>query len=284
MKNWQHDPFDWAPERKPGGGWLCFKSSPSPPPPPDYSAAAQATAAGNKENIQYQTNANRYAQYTPYGNQTWTAGDPNTGAGWASYINLDPTAKSTVDKQMGLSNQMADLTSKSMGAVNAQGPMDLSSVDRVMQESYKNQTDRLDPQWKANDVAQDSKLANQGLQPGTEAYDNAMRSYGQSKNDAYTQARQSAIANMPQTYQLAQATYDQPLNRANALRTGAQVTNPQFQSTPGAGYTPGPDMLGAAQGENSYNMGLYNSQVGAANSANSGLMSAAGSIGSAVFI
>lgn len=277
----QHEPIYWAPEKKLGGGWVCFKSSPAAPPAPDYQGAATATATGNKENLQFQTNSNRYNQYTPYGNETWTAGNPDTGQGWSSTINLDPTAKRTLDTQMNLSNQMGDLTSKSMGAVDAQGPMDLSSVQKIADQSYADQTARLDPQWQTNTNAQENKLVNQGLRPGMEGYDTAMRDFNNSKNDAYTQARQAANATMPQTYQLAQSTYDQPLNRANALRTGAQVQNPQFAATPGAGYTPGADMTGAANGQNQYNMGLYNSQVGGNNSAMGGMMQAGGAIGSA---
>lgn len=249
---------------------VFWKSPPAAPPAPDYAGAANATAAGNKENLQFQTNSNRYNQFTPYGNQTWTAGDPNTGAGWSSNINLDPQAKATLDSQLAASRNMGDLTGKYSAAVDQQGPMDLSSVQKIEDQSYANQTARLDPQWKQNDQVQASTLANQGITQGSEAYDNAMRTYGQTKNDAYTQARQAAISTAPQTYQLAQSAYDQPLNRLNAIRTGAQIQNPQFQGTPGAGYTPGPDLLGAANAQNGYNMGLYNSGVGQANSANAG--------------
>lgn len=255
---------------------VYWKSAPSAPPAPDYQGAANATAAGNKENLQYQTQANRYNQYTPYGNQTWTPGNPDTGAGWSSSVNLDPTAKATLDSQLAASKNMGDLTNRYSADVNNQGAFDSSSVQKIEDQSYANQTSRLDPQWKQNDEMQASKLANQGIVQGSEAYDNAMRTYGENKNDAYTQARQAAIATAPQTYQLAQSAYDQPLNRLNAIRTGAQIQNPQFQGTPGAGYTPGPDLLGAANGQNQYNMGLYNSGVGQANSFNSGLASLGG--------
>ncbi len=273
MKNnaWLHDPVWFTPPD--GSGQGLWKSSPSPPPAPDYQGAATATAAGNKENTIAAQQGSMVNQFTPYGSLSYSAGTP-TKEGNPTYnanYTLTPEAQQTLDKQMGLSNQMADLTGRSMGAVNAQGPMDLNSVQKIQDQSYADQTARLDPQWKQNDQTQASTLANQGIMQGSEAYNNAMRTYGQSKNDAYTQARQAALATAPQTYQLAQATYDQPLNRANALRTGAQVQNPTFSAQPGQQYTPGPDLLGAAGLQNQYGMGVYNAGVGAANSANAGI-------------
>lgn len=46
--------------------------SSAPPPAPDYTGAAEATAAGNLTAAQYQTQANRPDEYTPYGSRTWT--------------------------------------------------------------------------------------------------------------------------------------------------------------------------------------------------------------------
>lgn len=44
----------------------------SPPPAPDYEAAATATAEGNLEAARAATEANRYDQFTPLGDLTWT--------------------------------------------------------------------------------------------------------------------------------------------------------------------------------------------------------------------
>jgi hypothetical protein len=66
------------------------------------------------------------------------------------------------------------------------------------------------------------------------------------------------MATMPQTYDLASATYAQPLNTLNALRTGAPMTS---------GLSP-TNYLGAAQAGGQYAGDIYNQQVGSANSAN----------------
>ena len=63
-----------------------------------------------------------------------------------------------------------------------------------------------------------------------------------------------------------------PLNELNALRTGAQVQNPQFQPYQGVeiGQTP---VFGAAQAQATANQNAYNQQVGADNAFTGGLFS-----------
>ena len=244
------------------------KDSPSPPPPPDYKGAAEATALSQKT-----------SQYTPYGDLVYS-GDPTSPSGYKSTINLAPQAQQTLDTQMGLSQEMGDITRGQLPNVQQKygTPMDLSSVPAVADKAYQAMTSRLDPQWTQREGMERTRLANQGLSPGGEAYTNAMRDFSQARNDAYQQANLGAISTMPQTYQLASSTYNQPLNILNALRTGAQIQNPQFQA-PGAPT----NYLGAAQGQNAYDMGLYNTGVGEANSFNSGLMSVAGAAAAAFF-
>jgi hypothetical protein len=78
------------------------------------------------------------------------------------------------------------------------------------------------------------------------------------------QARQTGIQEQAYMRQL-------PLNELNALRTGAQVQNPQFQPYQGSqiGQTP---VFGAAQAQAASNQNTYNQQVAGANSFNTGLM------------
>lgn len=270
---------------------ICYKDSPDKPPPPDYKAAAQAM----------QTN-----QVTPFGNSTWTtghdaipgtAGTPghwtggtyaNTGLGMSSehggatggtpglgtWVPGTPgTVGSPAVKDTNTTTLSPDLTKGLMGitgrvAENMSHGPDLSSVPQIADKAYGAMTARLDPQWGHAEDMQKTQLANQGLVPGGEAYDNAMRVFNQGKNDAYQQANLGAIQTMPQTYQLANDQYNQPLNQLNAIRSGAQIEGPQF--TGPANY------LGAAQATGQYNQGLYNAQVGQQNAMTSGLFGLAG--------
>lgn len=262
---------------------MC-SSAPSPPPAPDYTGAANATSQGS---VQASIANNLMAHpniYTPLGSQTWSATGnqtvPSVGGQlgfdvptYSQNVNLSPQGQQLYQGQLGLSQGLLDTANSSLGQTQQSlgQPQDLQSIQDIANKSYGLQTARLDPQWAQNEEVQKTTLANQGLAPGGEAYDNAMRTFNQGKNDAYNQAQLSSIATMPQTYQLSSAERMQPLTELNALRTGAQPQMPQFQPTQYSMGAQGPNLLGAAQAQSGYNQGLYNSQVGQQNAMTSGL-------------
>ena len=239
---------------------------PSAPAAPDYVGAAYAQAAGGRNN-----------QVTPYGNLTWSQTDPkDRDSPWTSTVNLTPLGQQTLDQQMRMSQGLGGMAENFMGNINTE-PMDLSSVGDISDAAYGAQTARLNPEWKQRREMQETQLVNQGLARGSEAWDNAMRSFGNQENDAYSGARLQAIQTMPQTYQLESAMHSQPLNQFNALRSGAQVQNPQFQQP-----TPGANLLGAAQASGAYDMNSFNQKMGTYNSMLQGLFgmgSAAAGVG-----
>lgn len=267
----------WASTPKPGGR-ILHKDAPSPPPPPDYTGAANATASGNIEAARLASRANRVDQYTPYGSQVYTSGVGGDPDRWRSDINLTDTGKQLLDYQNNASLGLGEQTTQALDRVDQtlSQPFDYGSVQDVNDASYKAQTDRLDPQWEQRQAATETQLINQGLRPGTEAYDNAMRVMGEARNDAYSQARINAINTSPQTMQMASALRSQPLNELNALRTGSQVTNPTFTNAPQQGQTAGADMLGAANQMYGAQIAGNNAEQAAASSFNSGLMGLAG--------
>lgn len=201
-------------------------------------------------------------------------GDPDH---WTSTLNLSPTGQQLLDynnaAQLGLGKQ----TGLALDRVNEglSKPFDYGSVQDLSDQSYAAQTARLDPEWQTRDQQFQQQMANQGISAGGEAYNNAARTFGQQRNDAYSQARLNAQQMMPQTYQLASSLRSQPLNELNALRTGAQVTNPTFQAVPQQQTTAGPDMLGAAQAQGQYDTNVFNQEQQSSNSMTSGLMSMA---------
>lgn len=260
-----------------------MSDSPSPPPAPDYTGAATATASGNLDAARLAQQGNMVNQYTPYGNLTYSQ-DPTSrfssgNPSYSSNIDLSPTGQALLNysdqAQLGLGAQ----TTNALGRVDQSlsQPFDQGSVQGVADQAYKNYTSRLDPQWAHNQETTETQLVNQGLRPGTEAYDNAMRDFNSAKNDAYTSANTAAINTMPQTYQLASATREQPLNELNALRTGSQVTNPTFNNaTPQQQTTAGANMLGAAQAQGQYGQGIYNANVASSNANNASTMQGIG--------
>lgn len=259
---------------------VCHKDSPSPPPAPDYTGAATATAAGNLTAAQQAQQANMVNQYTPYGSLVYSQNGttPQGNPQYQSNINLSPTGEALLGQanqtQLGL-GQLEGGALQNVANTMSQ-PFSDSSVQNIEDQSYAAQKARLDPQWAQNAQLQSSQLANQGIPLGSAAYNDAMRTFNNAKNDAYSQATQNSIATAPQTYQLASAAYNQPLNELNALLTGAQVTNPTFGATPQQQTTAGPNYSGATQATGQYNQGLYNAQVGQQNAMTSGLFGLGG--------
>ena len=73
------------------------------------------------------------------------------------------------------------------------GLQDVDPSQRYFDEAgdalYGQATSRLDPQWQQRASDLESKLWNQGLRPGDEAYERAMDNFNRARNDAYQQAQ-----------------------------------------------------------------------------------------------
>ena len=254
-----------------GGGFLGLGPAPSAPAAPDYTAAAQQTAQGNLEAARAATAANRVNQVTPYGNLNYTQSgtDPYGNPTWTATTSL-----SDIGQQL-LSNQ--NQTSLGLGsAINAQ----LGQVQDVMGQGFNPNLpstgmnpgqsyqdaymQRLAPQLAQSRESTTAALANQGIAPGTQAYENAMRQQAIKENDlllgATTQGFGVGQQANQQAYNQALTNYNLPLNTLSALRTGAQVQNPSFVNSAQQATTAGADLLGAAQMGYNAQMGNFNAQ------------------------
>lgn len=280
-----------------------YKSAPDAPPPPDYKGAAEQTAAGNLDAARASASANRVNQITPYGSVDWTK-KPGSGPddGWVQSTYLSPVQQQLLDQQNKTSLGLGGLADQGLGYVkDALGnPVNPASLQAGMSYLPADQVNagqtgqdalmaRFQPQIDQSHAALETQLANQGIAKGSEAYDNAMRTQGQSENDLKMQAALNGIkvgndaqnqkmGLYNQQLSLQSALQNAPINILNAVRTGSQVTNPQFSGYAQQGQTAGPDYSGAAGQQNTYNMGLYNSGVAGANAGNGAAMSAVGTV------
>lgn len=258
-----------------------MSDSPSAPAPVDTTAAAQATAAGNLDAARAATAANRVNQYTPYGSLIYNQ-DPNAAtpdSGWSVTQSLSPIQQQLLDQQNQTSLGLSGLANQGLGYVKDALGNNITAADLPANMVNPGQTGqdalmaRFQPQIDQSHAALETQLANQGIVPGSEAYTNAMRTQNQSENDLRSQAALNGISvgqnAQNQQLQLLTALQNQPINMLNAVRSGSQVTNPTFTSVPQQATTAGPDYLGAANSQQANNTGLYNSQVGSANSNNS---------------
>jgi len=136
---------------------------------------------------------------------------------------------------------------------------------------------RLQPQIAQGKEALQAQLANQGVVPGTEAYNRAMTQQAQKENDLLTSAvvqgtNTGLAANQQQFGQLGYMR-NEPINTLNAVRTGSQVSSPSYISNvPQQATTSGADYLGAAQMQNNAAQAASNASNASSAGLTSGLM------------
>ncbi len=259
------------------------KDSPSPPAAPDYRGAAAETSEGNIAATRAAAAANRINQYTPYGSLTYNR-DPNAATpdeGWSATQTLSPEQYQILQRNQNLSTGLLGTAETGLGKVNdllsnptidesrlASMPISGQSVqDAIMS--------RLEPQMGRRREQLDQSLANQGIPIGSEAYQNARTDLGQQENHLMTQAAlqgiNTGLGARQQGIQEQAFLQDRPLNVINALRTGSQVTMPQFANVPQQSTTTGANYLGAAQSQGQWDQNMYNQGVGSQNAMMSGL-------------
>ena len=284
---------------------FLFGAPPAAPAAPDYTGAALAQGTANLEAARATAKLSNPNIFSPYGNQTVTyEGDVPTIT-----QTLTPEAQKTLKEQQQGQYGLAALGNKgvanagavfntpfSFGGPAVQTSLDTSGIAQMPinagttgQEAIMS---RLEPNISRNRVSTETQLVNQGLRPGSEAYDNAIRLLGQQENDqrtqaalqglnldiganaqGYNQALQSGqFGNTAQQQALAQAITQRqlPLNEINALMSGSQIQNPQFQQYTGANVAAAPIANATAQ-LGAFNQNLYNQDVGSYNQNIAGL-------------
>ena len=261
-------------------------SKPDTPATPDYTGAANATSAGNVEAIKAQTQANRVNTYTPYGSVEYTHGVGDNPDAWTSTTNLSPAQQKILDQSQSLQTSFGDIAQSALPQVQdavTKGidwnalPASQINAGQTAQDAIMS---RLEPQFANEKKANETRLANQGIYEGSEAYGGSMNQLAQQKNDAYvqaalqgmnvgTQARQQGLSEQ-------QLAANMPINLVNALRTGTQVVTPQGANVTPAGNAGGTDYTTAAN--NAYQAAIGNSNV--ANSRYNSNVNSAATLGS----
>jgi hypothetical protein len=267
---------------------LLFGKAPSAPAAPDYTGAAQQTAQGNIDAARQATAANRVNQITPYGRLDYsiTGQDPYGNPTWTATQTLSPEQQQLLDYQNQTSAGLGRLSQTGLGYVEdmLKTPFNTAALPSTgfnPSQSYQDAyMQRLAPQLEQNREQLQQQLANKGIDIGSKAYDRAMQTQAQRENDLLLgattqgfgvgqQARQSAL--QEQAY-----LRNEPLNTLASVRTGSQVTGPQFVNSAQQATTSGPDLLGAAQMGYNAQMGDFNAKSAERNNMISGLFSLGG--------
>jgi hypothetical protein len=271
-----------------GGGFLGLGPAPSAPAAPNYAAAAQQTAQGNIDAARLATAANRVNQVTPYGNLNYaiTGADPYGNPTWTATQTLSPDQQKLLDYQNATSIGLGKIAGQGLGYVEnmLNTPFDTSKLPTTgfnPSQSYQDAyMQRLAPQLEMGRDQLQQQLANKGIDIGSKAYENAMRMQGQRENDLLAAATTQGFGVGQQARQqaLQEQAYlrNEPLNTLSAVRTGSQVTGPQFVNSAQQATTAGADLLGAAGMQYNAQMGDFNAKQAAQQNFNQGLMSLGG--------
>ena len=127
---------------------------------------------------------------------------------------------------------------------NSQGAFDggRATADKITEIGKQ----RLDPQWNTSKQQFDSEMANQGIAPGSAAYNDSYQNFAQAKNDAYNSLYTGAQG---QAFNQAMQQYQMPLQAAGQMQQIANGTNPVFGNIPQTGVS-GVDFASLANAQN----------------------------------
>lgn len=245
------------------------------PSPPDPAQTSALQTASNKETAIANANLNRIDQYTPTGSVTYQ----NVGE------NEDGTPKYTQTQSLGPWEQaIYDANANTRANVGNIGlqqstrignllntPLDLNESQD--QKYFDMQRKALDPVWDQRETDMRTRLINQGIDQGSEAYGKASANFSNERdasyNDLYARLRGQATQEL-------MTERSNPINEISALMSGSQVTPASFLGVPQAGVA-NTDVAGIYNNNFQQRMGIANAQ----NSSNNAMMGGMAGLGSA---
>lgn len=257
------------------------KPSSEIPPPLDVVGAAKETGASNLANTRLQATMNRPNESNPFGSRTWTQGPNDT---WSLNTTLNSADQQQLDRTRRLQAGLGGIAEGNIGNYQSMfsNPLMAPSGDANSRNSVENAlSSRLEPQFARDEEAMRSRLANQGIMQGSEAYNNDYDAFNRSKNDArmqtilaggQEQTRQGQ--ELSRQFGLQQQARNQSLGELSALRGDTNM--PQFQAYSGVGAAQSPDLAGATSSQNAANIGAWSAQQAQQQQMRQGLYGLAG--------
>lgn len=254
--------------------YSCLQfGKPDPPPPPDYAAAARAQGGANVQSAIATNVMNRPTEVTPYGTRSWShTGDflvPAAEGNNAFYVPqytsttaLTPTGQARFDQEQRIIGNLGNVAESGLSRVGSSfaKPFDFASANDARDRAESALFSRLEPKLAQDRESLRTQLINTGHREGTEGYGRAMKRADEQATDARLQVINAAAPERDRMVQLAAMLRNQPLNELNALRTGSQVSLPQFQPYATSNVQPAP-IFNAAQAQYGANQAAYNAEA-----------------------
>lgn len=255
----------------------------STPKAPDPVATAAAQTGSNIDTALLSNQINMTNQIGPWGstsyNQTGGStytdsfGKTHTIPQFTQTTTYNPAQQAIFDKTTEAQTNLADLASQQSAKFKdyLNDPFSFDNQDAA-DWSYDLASSRILPQQQEAQKALESRLINQGLRPGTAAWDSEMRRMTNANTD---QLNQLALTGRGQAFDEALATRAAPINELSALLSGSQVGTPTggFSAAPQT-QVAGTDYAGLVQQN-------YQNRLQSAGGALGGLFGLAGSLGGA---
>jgi hypothetical protein len=269
------------------------------PAPPDPYATAAAQATANKETAIAEKQLNMVNQFTPYGSLEYRHTDwgPDRTPLYSAFQTLSPNQAKmkTLTDQAGIkygetANSQMDLVRDRLSS-----PLDFGQLgpapeinNEMRQQVADSMYQRMNPQFDRDQERLESQLINQGLQRGSEAWNEAQYDRNRAKNDAMLAIDNASLGQAAQLYGLEEGERNarinelamqrsQPLNELAAMLTGSAVQNPQFVNTPMTSMN-APDIMGATYANYNGQMDAWKQNQANGNGFMSGLFGIGGSV------
>lgn len=268
-----------------GAAGMGLSGKMNAPPPPNYMDLANQQAANQQALLSQQTRANRPNQSNPYATRTWTEGPDGQ---WNS---SDQFTGPMGELNASLQQQARDAMSTPFSLSGLPGLTDGAAArDQAISSAYGQATSRLDPAFAQREDAMRTRLVNQGLQPGSEAYNREMEMFGRERNDAYGGAMSSAIAQgtsagsalFGQSMASREQALEEMLRQRGQAMGDLQGMNGMLgqSSFHGAGLGQAANLLGAGGMQDASDMGRWQQQMQMLSDALSSFMQLGGTVGS----
>ena len=210
------------------------QKAPSPPDPKETAAAQTGTNVSTAVANAYLNNVNQVTpdgslSYETSGTYSWT--DPSTGETYeiprfTATQSLSPQQQAIQDQSQGAELNLATLANNQSGFLNDYMAKPFNYDPGEHENWALGLYDKLNSENR--DQGQEglaTRLSNQGIKLGSEAYDRAMQNYDTSAMNA----RDRFLLDSYNTgFNTASAERNQPINEITALLSGSQVSQPNF--------------------------------------------------------
>ncbi len=209
----------------------------SQPDPPDPYATAATQFGFNEQATKQALGLSQTNQATPFGSLTYST--PGEVGGTATQT-LTPQQQLLLNQFQRTQNQSGNVAGKLLGntsAMYANAPDFTSTSAPLVKSQMKAFQDYMAPIYKQQESNLNSKLQNQGIGQGSEAWTNAQRGQMTSEDQA---ALATLMQAEPQAFQQAVTTYQTPMQTIAGLfgASTPQGVQQPFVNTPQASLEP----------------------------------------------